>query len=537
METRRYPVDKQTFRKIIEGNFVYVDKTDLVYKMTHDYDYVFLSRPRRFGKSLLCSTLKEYFDGNKDLFKGLKIDALENEWVKYPVIHLDFSSCKTTDLKAIKLYLSKMLADYEHKYSLISDKEYEQERKGAKETADISNVRLGNIVEAAFQQTGQEVVIIIDEYDAMMLNAIHDDNLQNKIREQQNNFFSPLKKLGSFIRFVFITGITKFSQMSIFSTLNNLQDISLMPEFETICGISHDELLTVLKPDIQNFADKNGYTFEQTVEYLKFKYDGYNFSPEMRSVFNPFSVIKAMNDKQLNDYWFNSGTPSSLLKLISKFNIQMEDFEGVECSSSRFNQPVEKVTDLVPFLFQAGYLTIKDYRAVNYGIVPTYIYTLGYPNDEVRAALADSLFKSFYKVNDTMPLRNAYLDFYVNDDIDKFIKALQKFFRRFPFSLNNMNEKHYHSILYTVLTSFSADISANQETALGKSDLILRMPKTIYVIELKYDRSTDSALDQIDDRDYVSAVLDTNKRIVKLAIKFSSKDRNIESYEAVEEKI
>ncbi|MBQ3657398.1 MAG: AAA family ATPase [Bacteroidales bacterium] len=232
METRRYPVDTQTFSKIIEGNYIYIDKTDLVYKMTHDYDYVFLSRPRRFGKSLLCSTLKEYFNGNKDLFKGLKIDALEKDWVKYPVIHLDFSSCKTTDLKAIKKYLSIVLAKYEHKYSLITDKEYEKEIKGKKDVEDISNVRLGNIVQAVFKQTGQKVAIIIDEYDALMLNAIHDDNLQDKIREQQNNFFSPLKELDPYIRFVFITGITKFSQMLIFSTLNNLKDISLFLQSE-----------------------------------------------------------------------------------------------------------------------------------------------------------------------------------------------------------------------------------------------------------------------------------------------------------------
>jgi hypothetical protein len=503
--------------------------------MTNEYRYVFLSRPRRFGKSLLCSTLNEYFSGNKDLFKGLKIDGLEKEWVKYPIIHLDFSSCKTTDIKAIKKYLSIVLAKYEYKYSLITDKEYEREIKGKKDVEDISNVRLGNIIQTAFKQTGKKVVVIIDEYDALMLNAIHDDNLQDKIREQQNNLFSPLKELDPYIQFVFITGITKFSQMSIFSTLNNLQDISLMPEYETVCGISHDELLTVLKPDIQNFADKNGYTFEQTVEYFKFKYDGYNFSPEMRGVFNPFSVIKALNDKQLNDYWFNSGTPSALLKLIAKFNIQMEDYEGVECGASRFNQPVEKITDLVPFLFQAGYLTIKDYKSVNYGIVPTSVYMLGYPNDEVRAALAESLFRYFYKMNDTMPLRNAYYDFYANDDINDFIEHLKIFFDVFPFSLNNQkeNEKHYHSILYTVLTSFSADIVANRETALGKADLVLNMPKTIYVIELKYDQSLESAKKQIKNRRYAKAYLDSGKRIVKLAIKFSSKDRNIESYEIV----
>jgi len=530
MEHRKYPVDTQTFDTIINGNYVYLDKTDLIYKMVNEFRYVFLSRPRRFGKSLLCSTLKEYFSGNKELFKGLYIDKMETEWTKYPVIHLDFSSCKTTDLRAIKKYLSKVLADYEHEYSLITDEEYETEWKGKNDIEDISNIRLGKIVESAYKKFGQKVVVIIDEYDALMLNTIHDDDLQDKIREQQNNLFSPLKELDPYLRFVFITGITKFSQMSIFSTLNNLHDISLLPDYERLCGISMDEFVSQLKNGLKDFADYNGYTFDETVQRFKNKYDGYHFSFLKQDVFNPFSVIKALNDKMLNNYWFGSATPSALLKLIRKFDFSMENFEMIECDSDRFNQPVEKVTDLIPFLFQSGYLTIKDYNR-EYDL-----YTLGFPNEEVRSSTAKTLFNYNYQNTDTVPLKKSYIDFSKSDDLDKFIEALKKFFRRFPFSLNNMNEKHYHSILYTVLTSFGADISANQETALGKSDLILKMPKTVYVIELKYDRSVESALAQIDDRDYTAAVLDDKKRIVKLAIKFSEKDRNIVDYKAVEVK-
>ena len=530
MEHRKYPVDTQTFDTIINGNYVYLDKTDLIYKMVNEFRYVFLSRPRRFGKSLLCSTLKEYFSGNKELFKGLYIDKMETEWTKYPVIHLDFSSCKTTDLRAIKKYLSKVLADYEHEYSLITDEEYETEWKGKNDIEDISNIRLGKIVESAYKKFGQKVVVIIDEHDALMLNTIHDDDLQDKIREQQNNLFSPLKELDPYLRFVFITGITKFSQMSIFSTLNNLHDISLLPDYERLCGISMDEFVSQLKNGLKDFADYNGYTFDETVQRFKNKYDGYHFSFLKQDVFNPFSVIKALNDKMLNNYWFGSATPSALLKLIRKFDFSMENFEMIECDSDRFNQPVEKVTDLIPFLFQSGYLTIKDYNR-EYDL-----YTLGFPNEEVRSSTAKTLFNYNYQNTDTVPLKKSYIDFSKSDDLDKFIEALKKFFRRFPFSLNNMNEKHYHSILYTVLTSFGADISANQETALGKSDLILKMPKTVYVIELKYDRSVESALAQIDDRDYTAAVLDDKKRIVKLAIKFSEKDRNIVDYKAVEVK-
>ncbi|MBO7124399.1 MAG: AAA family ATPase, partial [Bacteroidales bacterium] len=322
METRRYPVDTQIFSKIIEGNCVYVDKTDLVYKMTHDYEYVFLSRPRRFGKSLLCSTLDEYFNGNKDLFKGLKIDSLEKEWTKYPVINLSFASAKDVTEKSINSIIDKMLLTYEKIF-------------GLGKADDDCGVRFGELIKNIAHKTGEKVVVIIDEYDAAMLDTINNDELQERIRSIQNKFFSPLKDLGKYIRFVFITGITKFSQMSIFSTLNNLQDISLMADFETVCGISLDEFLSQLKDGILDFANANGYTFDETVRYFKAKYDGYHFSHKMQDVFNPFSVIKALNEKMFSDFWFNSGTPSALLKLISKFDIKMEDYEGVECDSSR----------------------------------------------------------------------------------------------------------------------------------------------------------------------------------------------------------
>jgi len=520
MERRRYPVDTQTFSKVIEGNYVYVDKTALVYKMVKDFNYVFLSRPRRFGKSLLCSTLKEYFEGNREMFAGLQMAKLEKDWVKYPVIHLSFAKAKTDDLTIFNETVGFMLSEYEEEYGISA--------KG-----NGFNIRLINIVEQMHKQTGQKVAIIIDEYDAPMLNAIDNDVYQNQIRTIQNNLFSPLKDLDPHLRFVFITGITKFSQMSIFSALNNLKDISLLPEFEAICGISKDELSSQLKGGLQDFADKNAQTFEDVLQSFKDKYDGYHFSGEKQDIFNPYSVINALDDKMLNNYWFGSATPTALIKLIRKFDIEAFDYESVECDSSRFNQPVEKVTDLVPFLFQSGYLTIKDYNR-EYGT-----YILGYPNEEVKSSLANVLYKYTYNTHENIPMKKAFIDFKKDDDLDKFIEHLKVFFYGFPFSMNNekANELHYHSILYTVLASFGADIAANLETALGKADLVLNMPKTIYVIELKYDRSLDSAKRQIEQRSYAKAHLDSGKRVVKLAIKFSSKERNIESYEAVEEKV
>ena len=520
MEKRRYPVGTQTFSKIVEGNYVYIDKTALVYKMVKEYEYVFLSRPRRFGKSLLCSTLKEYFEGNKEMFKGLQMAELEKDWVKYPVIHLDFSDFKSENINDLKDVIGNSLRIIEEKYSINGN-------------VQSFSARLQNIVLKANELYGQKAVIIIDEYDAPMLNTIDNDNLQNQVRTIMNDMFSPLKKLDAYLRFVFITGITKFSQMSIFSALNNLKDISLLPEFEAICGISKDELFAQLKDGIQNFADENDISFENAAKLFTQKYDGYHFSKAKLDIFNPFAVINALNDRALNSYWFQSATPTALIKLIQKFNIEMFDYESVECDSFRFNQPVEKVTDLVPFLFQTGYLTIKDYSKE----YDTYI--LGYPNEEVKSSIANVLYKYTYNTHENIPLKKALIDFSKDDDIDKFIEHLKVFFYGFPFSMNNEkeNELHYHSILYTALASFGANITANQETALGKADLVLNMPKTIYVIELKYNRSVNSAMKQIREREYVKAHLDSGKRIVKLAIKFSSKERNIESYEAVEEKL
>ena len=520
MERRRYPVDTQTFSNIVEGNYIYVDKTDLVYKMVKDYRYVFLSRPRRFGKSLLCSTLKEYFEGNKGMFNGLQMAELEKDWVKYPVIHLDFSDFKSDNIDDLKDVVNNSLRIIEEKYSV-------------EQKASSFSARLQNIVFKANELYGQKAVIIIDEYDAPMLNTIDNDSLQNQVRTIMNDLFSSLKKLDSYLRFVFITGITKFSQMSIFSALNNLKDISLLPDFEAICGISKDELFTQLKDGLQDFAEENEMTVEQAAERFTKKYDGYHFSKKKQDIFNPFSVIRALDDRTLNDYWFGSATPTALIKLIRKFDIEMFDYESVECESSRFNQPVESVTDLVPFLFQTGYLTIKDYNK-DYNT-----YILGYPNEEVKSSMANVLYKYTYKTHENIPLKKAFIDFSRDDDLDKFIEHLKVFFYGFPFSMDNekANELHYHSILYTALASFGANITANQETALGKADLVLKMPKTIYVIELKYNRSANAAMRQIEQREYAKAHLDSGKRIVKLAINFSTKDRNIESYKAEEERI
>ncbi|MCQ2253235.1 MAG: ATP-binding protein [Bacteroidales bacterium] len=511
MSPRRYSIESQTFEDLITENLVYVDKTELVYNLAQ-HKRIFLSRPRRFGKSLLCSTLKSYFEGRKDLFAGLAMEKLETEWVEYPVIHLDFSDDKSGNYANMNKTISDMLEVYEKKYDAP-----EVEEK------TFYNIRFRNIVESAYEKTGKKVVIIIDEYDSLMLNVIDNDEKQNEVRTTMNNLFSPIKNLDPKLRFVFITGITKFSQMSIFSALNNLYDISLEPEYEGICGITKEEMTTVLKEDLEAFAIKNKITYEQAVKKFKERYDGYHFSTEKQDIFNPFSVLNALNSKQLKNYWFKSGTPSSLIKLINKFSIDMPRLNNVRCTIERFDQPVEKVTDLIPLLYQSGYITIKNYNERREE------FTLGFPNREVKMSFADSLMKYAYQrdedINDYMA--SAYKDLKLDGDIPGFMKYLNLFYRKFPFSLINQNEKHYHSVLYTILSSYGADVVANPESAKGRADLLLRFDDVNYVFELKLDGKTRAALDQIDDKDYIAVAIEPGKKIIKLAINFSITDRCI----------
>jgi len=509
----RYPLGIQTFEDIIKDNKIYIDKTALIYNMVQ-YKGVFLSRPRRFGKSLLCSTLRSYFEGRRDLFEGLAIDSLETEWIEYPVIHISLAANKSEDISGVEDLIDRRLATYEEIYKV--------DTKSTK-----SSARLENIVNAAYAQTGRKVVVILDEYDAQMLNVIDNDEVQQQVRILMNNLFSPLKDLDPKLRFIFITGITKFSQMSIFSSLNNLNDISLDAEYEAICGFSKDEMTTTLRPGLEDFAKANGITYEQTVQKLKERYDGYHFSRDRQDIFNPYSVLNALSKKVLANYWFDTGTPSSLIKLINKFEIEMPRLCNVQCLPDRFSKPVEKVTDLVPFLYQSGYITIKNYNARRGS------FTLGFPNTEVRMSFADSLMEyAFHRNPDTNSyMMDAYYDLKLDGDIAGFMKYLNMFFRKFPFSLNNMNERHYHSILYSILASYGADVVANPESAKGRADLLLRFDEVNYIFELKYDGSTRAALNQVDDKDYVAVAMEPGKRIVKLAINFSSTDRCIQDWD------
>ena len=363
--TKLYPIGIQTFSEIINKNYLYIDKTEHVYHMTHSASkYMFLSRPRRFGKSLLTSTLRTYFEGRRDLFKGLAMERLETEWTEYPVLHFDMSAAKHMDKDMLERYLADMLTDQEAVFGYKSEKQ-------------DPNIRLKDLVVTANRLTGRKVALIIDEYDAPLLDVVHEELNLVALRRAMQNFYSPIKSLDPYLEFVFLTGITKFAQLSIFSELNNLFNISMYDKYSAICGISSEELHTQMLPDVERLAEHLHLSVDETFERLKRKYDGYHFSKNSEDVYNPFSLIKALASGDIGDYWFDSGTPTYIIKLLQKYNVGLRDLTGQDAGVSDFDVSPENMTTALPLLYQSGYITIKDYnRDYDY-------YTLDVPNKEV----------------------------------------------------------------------------------------------------------------------------------------------------------
>lgn len=364
-----YPLGIQTFSEIRNRNMLYVDKTAYVYRLASSGKFFFLSRPRRFGKSLLVSTFQSYFEGKKELFKGLAIEQLEHEWNEYPVLHFDMSGGKHMNKEQLNRYLLYILKSNEERFGVNTD-------------STDPNIRLSNLINSIYHQTGKQVVVLIDEYDAPLLDVVHHEEYLGTLRQIMRNFFSPLKLSEPYLRFVFITGITKFSQLSIFSELNNIKNISMDEPYAGICGITKDELLTQMSNDIDMLAAKLSLTREETINQLKENYDGYHFTIPGPDVFNPYSLLNCFADGKLNAYWFASGTPTYLIEMMRKFDMMPANIgQDIEADKGDFDAPTETLTTIMPLLYQSGYLTIKKYTP------ETDLYTLGIPNKEIRVGL------------------------------------------------------------------------------------------------------------------------------------------------------
>ena len=515
----KYPVGIQTFEEIREKNYLYVDKTKYIVDFREKgMKYVFLSRPRRFGKSLFASTLQAYFEGRKELFEGLAIADYEKDWVKHPVFHFDLSGAKHMSIEQLERYLADMLEEQETIW-------------GYKTHQVDANLRLKDLVKKAYEKTGEKAVVIIDEYNAPLLDVVHEKENLQPLRRIMQNFYSPLKMLDPYLEFTFITGITKFSQLSIFSELNNLDNISLFDQYSAICGISKTELITQMKPDIEAMGEALNMTYEECLAELTQFYDGYHFSKNSEDIFNPFSLVKALNARDIAPYWFGSGTPSFLLKLLDKYHVNLSTLESQEAVLSSFDQSTEEMTDALPLLYQSGYLTIKKYEPMFQE------YTLGIPNKEVRNGLLNSLIPHY--VNPRRSDNNAFLLGFCKavyrNDIEAALEHMRTYMATIPYDLENHSEKHYQTIFYLMFSFLNIYIRTEVKSAIGRADAVMHMPDTIYVFELKVDKSAEEALAQIDEKGYMLPYHSEGKRLVKIDISFDSTQRTIRDWKIKEE--
>ena len=515
--TRKYPIGIQTFSEIIRNGLVYVDKTDLVWQLANYAKYIFLSRPRRFGKSLLTTTLASYFSGERELFEGLKIMELEREWEQYPVIRLDMSTAKGQDsTEALRDKLNLIMRPYKKTYG--SDPE-------EKTPGGI----LAGVIERAFEQTGKQVVILIDEYDAPLLEILHEDSL-NAMRKVMQEFYQPLKASEAMVKFCFITGITKFSQLSIFSTINNLTNVTLDPTFATICGITEQELTTTLSTDIERLADYYGIAYEQLKEKLKHQYDGYHFAKRSIGVYNPFSLMKAFLHRDIASYWFESGSPTFLIHQLQHFHTDIMSLDRLEVASSAFDQPTENMSDALPLLYQSGYLTIKDYNPV------IEAYTLSIPNQEVRIGYIQGLLPAYIGLKGSDVQMGFAAKFWCalrQHDIQQAMLEMQAYMAGIPY-VEGFKKKleeaanaegFYEYTMYLIFSMLNVYVRTQVKCAGGRTDMVVWMPDTVYVFELKVNGTAQEALEQIDKNSYAIPYQADGRKVVKVGVKFNAETR------------
>ncbi len=514
MGMKELPIGVQTFDKLVEGGYMYVDKTGYVYEIANKFEYVFLSRPRRFGKSLLSSTFHSYFAGEKELFAGLEADRLETEWVKHPVFHFDMSTAKHMNEEQLLEELDKKLDAYERIYG-----------RGEKDVR--VNQRLEGLVHRSVEQTGEKAVIIIDEYDAPLLDVMNDRERLVPMRQIMRNFYSPIKSLDPYLRFVFITGINKFAQLSIFSELNNLKNISMLPDFSAVCGISQSELERDFPEQIEALAEAEGVSGERALELLKENYDGYHFCAGSEDIYNPFSLLNAFSDKRFGNYWFETATPTYLIERLERKPLDERELDRMEyVSVNEFNVSPELTDNPIPLLYQTGYLTIKDYdRSLD-------SYTLGYPNKEVRTGFLDSLLAGYNGNNpsgSSFVLRfNAALR---KGDVDEALSRMQSFLAGMPNDLENKTEKHYQTIIYLIFSLLGYHIRTEEKSAVGRADAVCWTQDSIYVFEFKVGSTAETALKQIDDKGYMIPYrFEDGKRLVKVGVNISTATRTIDGW-------
>ena len=512
MNNRIYPIGIQNFEKIRKDGYVYVDKTALIYQLVKSGSYYFLSRPRRFGKSLLISTLQAYFEGKKELFKGLAMETLEKEWVKRPILHLDLNIEKYDTRESLDNILEKTLAGWESLY-------------GANPSERSFSLRFAGIIQRACEQTGHRVAILVDEYDKPMLQAIGDEELQKYYRNTLKPFYGVLKTMDGCIKLGFLTGVTKFGEISVFSDLNNLMDLSMDRRYIALCGITEEELYGNFEEDIHRLAAARGMTNEETCIELKECYDGYHFTHNVPGIYNPFSLLNTFSKLEFGNYWFETGTPTYLVELLKRNHYDLERMANEETDADVLNS-IYGDESPIPVIYQSGYLTIKDYDR-RFGI-----YRLGFPNREVEEGFIKFLLPFYTRMNKVeAPFEiRKFVNEIETGQPDAFFQRLGSFFADTPYELARDLEVHYQNVLFIVFKLVGFYVQVENHTSEGWVDLVLQTDKFIDVMEFKLDGTAEEALRQINEKHYARPFEADSRKLFKIGVNFSKETRNIEKW-------
>jgi hypothetical protein len=513
---RKMPIGMQMFDEIVTGGYAYVDKTVWVYELAKEGKYFFLGRPRRFGKSLLLSTLRAYFEGKKELFEGLAIEKLEKEWTPYPVFHINLNVMAYGNIRDLSEGLDTNLRIYE-------------ERWGVAPRDAMPSTRFFDLIRRAYESTGQKVVVLIDEYDRPLTQTMERGKPNDDIRDALKGFYGVLKSADEWLRFVLLTGVTKFSRVSVFSDLNMLRDISMSERYAGICGITAQELEDNFKDELAALAKHNGMAYGEAVAKMKKRYDGYLFAKQGERMFNPYSVLNTFVENEFAYYWFVTGTPTFLVEQIKQGGfdpLRFADADSIVIPAESMDEYRLGDADPLPLLYQSGYLTITGYDR------QTGEYTLAFPNEEVRYGFLNALLPAYtYRPPGERGfyVRN-FLDDLRRGDVAGFMERMRSFFADIPYELDEKTERHYQLVFYLVFTLMGQYARAETHSAIGRADLVVWMSDTIYVFEFKLNGTAEQALRQIDEKGYGVPYESDGRRIVKIGVEFDADARNIGRY-------
>lgn len=512
-----YPIGIQNFEKIRTEDFLYVDKTAEIYKLAKEGRYYFLSRPRRFGKSLLVSTMEAYFSGRKELFSGLAIEKLEAEWKQHPVLHLDLSGVSYTDESVLERVLSDKLAKWETLY-------------GAVNTSDILGLRFKEVIEAAYNKTGNQVAILIDEYDKPIIDNLGNEPTLSHLRSTLQGFYSVMKSMDARIRFGFLTGVTKIRKMSVFSGLNNLNDISMIPDYVDICGVSETELHEYFDESISELSSANEMSKEECYVKLKSMYDGYHFCEDSIGIYNPFSLLNTFQNKKFREYWFETGTPGFLVEVMRKTSFDVTTLENQTVDSTLMSNADAIFENPVPYLFQSGYLTITGYNDM------FRLYQLGFPNQEVKNGFLNCLLKYYVPMSPDMSGTTLIYQLWhsiTEGNPKSFMQILSSLFANTSYQIQGETEKDFQYAMYIISALLGEYVQVERTTSNGRIDLIIQTKEFIYIFELKVNADADVALRQIDEKGYARPFEGDSRKLFKIGVNFSTATRRIEDWKIV----